>query len=120
MDDAVVVKKHQPLEDLRHHSLERPLTALPAEVSREVDPVDGVHREVEAFIVLAELVHAHEIGVNEPLDGAKLELEPHECRRLRSANALSRDLPPNDLVEHEIDAPHGALAEGAERAIAWL
>jgi hypothetical protein len=54
------------------------------------------------------------------LDGAELALEADDRRRARLEDPLSRDLLFTLGVVHEVDAPHPAAPELADRAVARL
>ncbi|MFT3771243.1 MAG: hypothetical protein QM820_37990 [Minicystis sp.] len=96
---------------------------------REVDPLvqraprDGVHRQVRRTVLeRAEVAGAHDRGVREAREGARLFLKPPRVLGAhlhpRAHQELERDALVRDQVATEVDDPHTAAADLAPHLIA--
>ena len=91
--------------------LQRPLTT---QQSREVDPVDEPHRDVQEPTGVARLVDGDDPGVFDRRGKTGLAQEPLAIRRVlrnRAQQQLQRDLAPEPEVLRAVHDPHPAAPE---------
>jgi hypothetical protein len=96
VNDALIVRELQGVTDLRDH-LQR---LAGRELARllhlpQIQPLDILHDEIMQPAGDAEIIHAHDIGVVKPRQGARLSGEP--LRKTRIAGGLRRQ----DFQRHQ-------------------
>jgi hypothetical protein len=102
----------------RDHVAPRAIAELPA---AQRPALHVFHREVDLALVLADLVHVHDVRVREPGQRLGLALESRRAfgaRGVARAQQLDRELAIELVVASGVDDAHAARAEPTEHRVA--
>lgn len=119
MHDALLVGVRQPVADLRHDRqlvLEGQIPPLPDEVP-EILALQQLHDDEESPVILAEVMHGHDVGVAQP--GARLRLtEEAGAELVRDGGLAGDELERDEALQYGVvgfeDHAHATAADPFE------